>query len=101
MKLPPEIRNRIYQFALGGKTIHVNLRKDEKWLYICQASTSEDEAFEQYHEHKTAPPYSVQHMKCEQVMKSHFLGFSLLKAYRSVYNTLTGYFYQHEKCEPS
>ncbi|KAK4504640.1 hypothetical protein PRZ48_002601 [Zasmidium cellare] len=71
LKLPPEIRNRIYHFLLGGHDVHVNLAQSSNWLYICQAPTKEDEVFEQHKTTQTAPRFLHQHSACEPAVEHH------------------------------
>ncbi|KAK5128739.1 hypothetical protein LTR85_000072 [Meristemomyces frigidus] len=44
LRLPPEIRNRIWHMLLGGKTLHITTNNGRPRHAICQGDTDDDDA---------------------------------------------------------
>ena len=43
LSLPPELRNRVYRLVLGGRAIHLEMKKGRICHAICQCSVTEEE----------------------------------------------------------
>lgn len=75
-KLPPEIRNRIYYFTLGGRTLHVhNIHWREIRAHHCKASVVDDEIYDDYKSKGTTPDFYQHHRDCNS--RTNAIGLSL------------------------
>jgi len=85
LKLPPEIRNQIFQLVLGGNLIHIF---GEGCLHlVCPHKDSEDEACEQYLRTSKDEDYITRHRFClsSKFDQAPLLSLSLLYACKQTY----------------
>ncbi|KAK0253951.1 hypothetical protein LTR91_002306 [Friedmanniomyces endolithicus] len=99
LRLPPELRERIWQYVLGGKVLHIG-RKGEfghstAFVYECKAAASEKDLARHrgpYDGMDATPPtvpYFVRHTPCEtsyHLKKAQYHATYLLRTCRLIHN---------------
>ena len=85
LELPAEIRNRIYDFVLGGQLIHIR-RRDQDWSrsnsFSCNAHVSEEEACRDFQTKEDSRTFRKRHEQCSLADR---FNLSMLRCCRQVY----------------